>query len=359
MKKIIIRILIITIFSLTACLPGLTNTSGSITITDALNREVIFERSPERIVIAGRQTPMLTHFFYLFETADEKIAAIENRTQSTEQFIGLIDDQIESKYLLERGATAEQITPLNPDTVVLKTIMRESVGLQLENLGIPVVYVEFESIDNIFRDVKILAALLNEQSRGEEIINKYREMKTEIDSMISENSHQPNISVLILQSEKEDQLTTFSVPSANWLQTAMIESLGAYPIWKKAAQTGGWMDVNLEQIAFWDPDIIFLVNYQGKAPEILKDILNNEVWQQLSAVKNDRTHPFIYDFISWDQPDPRWILAYSWMANKIYPDLVDSVHVQQDIDRFFIEFFRITNNQFTMEMNSRLSEYLK
>ena len=41
--------------------------STKFTVEDALERTLEFSEYPERIVIAGKQTPMLANFFYLFD----------------------------------------------------------------------------------------------------------------------------------------------------------------------------------------------------------------------------------------------------------------------------------------------------
>ena len=47
---------------------------------------------------------------------------------------------------LERGAGPEQIAPVAPDAIVLKTAAVEGLGEPLEELGIPVVYVGMETV---------------------------------------------------------------------------------------------------------------------------------------------------------------------------------------------------------------------
>ena len=358
MKNIYIFLLLFSLL-LASCAPLANPKSDPITILDALGREVLIESAPTRIVIAGRQTPMLTHFFYLFENAGDKILAIENRTQTTEEFIKQIDKGIGEKYLLERGATAEQIVPLNPDVVLIKSAMRETVGLQLEEIGVPVVYVDFESIDDIYRDINIIAGLLADQERGDWLINEYQKMVAEIENKIKSKDERVKPAVLLLQVENEDQTYVFKVPASDWLQTNLIERVGAFPVWKDQIQGGGWSEVNIEQIASWNPDYFFIVNYNGQAPHIIAEIQDDEIWSQLSAVKNDHIYPFIYDFISWDQPDPRWILAYAWLANRLYPDSHPAISVQQQIEYFFSSFYFIEDQQLLSDMKNRLNEFFR
>jgi iron complex transport system substrate-binding protein len=121
----------------------------------------------------------------------------------------------------------------------------------------------------------------------------------------------------MIQAVDENQKYVFSVPSEKWLQTSLVEEAGAIPIWKGGSFSGGWNEVNFEQIAAWDPDHIFIINYQGKATLILENLLDDPLWQELDAVKNDHIQAFPFDYISWDQPDPRWILGFRWLGEQI------------------------------------------
>ncbi len=295
--------------------------------------------NPSRIVIVGKQAPMLTNFLYLFETAGEKLAALEKRTQSAEDFLEIIDENIVGKYLLEKGAGAEQVAPLNPDVVIMKASMRETIGKPMEDLSMPVVYVEFENTDQIYRDIRIFAEILKEENRGEQLISSYEQLFKQIEKKVDKDSVKP--SVLILQAVSADQKYVFSLPDVNWLQTDLIEKAGGSAVWKEANATGSWADVNMEQISNWDPDLIYIVNYQGKAPEIVSSLEKDEIWKNLKAVKNNKLYAFAFDYLSWDQPDPRWILGYAWMAYRQNPQNFSSQEIQSIVNAFYEKFYNL------------------
>lgn len=355
MKKFPLILLLVCIL-LISCNLNPNSGEASAIIKDALGRDVSIKLNPDRIIIAGRQTPMLTHFFYMFETAGEKIAAIENRNQSSEDFISLFDPSIQEKYLLERGASVEQISPFKPDVVVLKSAMRESVGQKLEEINIPVVYVDFESVDDVYRDLMIIAQILGEKERGEFLVNEYKRTYAETNSLLT-SVVKPT--VLLLQVDQKDQSLIFSVPDSNWLQTDLVERVNATPVWKGQIQGGGWSEINAEQIALWDPDFIFVINYQGNAPNIIQQLKSDSLWVQLDAVKNDQIFPFIYDYISWDQPDPRWVLGYTWMAFRLYPSVIPEELVRNQIEEFFNNFYFIEDAEILEQMKDRLSTYFE
>jgi iron complex transport system substrate-binding protein len=345
------------VFAISACAPKKAQTPRDIMVVDALGREVFFDSLPQKIVVAGRQTPMLANFFYLFENANDKIAAIERRSQSADSFLKIIDPEIESKYSLERDAGVEQIAPLDPDVVILKTSMRDSVGSGLEEIGIPVIYIDFESVDQIYRDLRIFAAILGEEERGNSLIDQYQKIKTDIDAEIEKAPEPPN--VVVMQSEDLDGEKSFSVPSAIWLQTAMIDELGGIALWKEAAQSGGWTTINIEQLLNWNPDILFVINYQGNAPSIVEEFANDPLWQNMRAVENNQAYPFAYDFLSWDQPDPRWILGYSYLASKLYPELLNEEQTMDIVRTFYADFYRLSEDEFSQFVEPEINTYFE
>ncbi len=310
-----------------------------LTITDALDREVTFNEYPDQIVIAGRQTPMLANFAYLFKSNTDKIIAIENRTQSADQFLTLVDDQYSSKVVIERGAGAEQIAPFEPDAVILKSTMKAQIGDQLETVGIHPVYVSFETIEEIYRDVRILGTLFNDPEKVSHINAFYKEKKSFIDDLVDNEKNTTD--VLLLQAKEIDGNYIFSVPPTNWLQTAMATELQANPVWVEDVESGGWMDVNIEQIIRWEPELILIINYQGKAPKIIESLQADGVWTEFLADKGTVLKPFIYDFQSWDQPDPRWILGYASLAYYFYPDVIDEEIMYEMVRDFYQEMYGV------------------
>ena len=120
--------------------------SAAVTLVDALGREVVFDEVPQRIVVAGRATQLLVDSIYLFPEASERVVGIEQRLQSRD-FVQAVDLTEGDITYLERDAGAEQIAPLNPDVVVMKTYMNETIGAGLEQIDIPVVYLELETLE--------------------------------------------------------------------------------------------------------------------------------------------------------------------------------------------------------------------
>ena len=329
-------------------------TTGFI-VTDALGRELSFDAEPQQIVIAGKLRPMIVDFLYMFESSASKIAAIEAGGQASENFIELIDETIVDKYTLEKGATAEQIAPLQPDLVILKTSVKESLGDQLELIGIPVIYIDFETVDQIYRDIRILGTVLGESERAEEIVAEYEALYTEFSGYVEDDS--TGKKTVIMQISTTDQEYTYKVPSVAYLQTVMVEKAGGEAVWSEAAQAGGWNEVNLEQLNVWNPDHIFVINYQGIAADIVAELTETQPFSSLAAVENGQIEAFPFDYISWDQPDPRWILGYSWLVYQLNPEAVSQERMLEEVSDFYQFFYGLSSDQVEETIMPRIADY--
>ena len=332
-----------------------TETDSSFTITDALGRKLDFEQPPQRVVIAGRASSLLANALYLFPEASQRIVGIENRSQSASPILPVIDPNSSDKIFFEKNAGPEQIAPAQPDVVILKSYMAESLGEPLEILGITVVYLDLETPDQFFRDIETLGKLFENSERAGEVQRYYQQRLDEIQQRTDDITEAQKPSVLIIQYSDKGGDVAFKVPPASWLQTTMVELVGGTPIWTEASETGGWAIVNFEQIAAWDPDQIYVIYYPGDASPITEHLKSDPKWQAIQAVQQDQLFAFPGDFLSWDQPDTRWILGLSWLFAKVQPELADGIDITLEINQFYEQLYRLDKETIQNEVNSVLN----
>lgn len=304
----------------------------SVIIVDALDREVVLPAVPQRIVITGKALFMLADAAYLFPGAAEKIVGLGDAGQGASNFIRLIDPNYAAKAILERDAGAEAVATLNPDLVILKSYLAESVGAPIEALGIPVVYIDFETPEQYARDLAILGKIFGDEARAAEVAAFYKNKVDEIDAAVQDA---PKPRVLVLYYNDKDGNVAFNVPPMSWMQTQMVQMAGGEPVWADANPAKGWTQVTLEQVAAWDADQIFVISYFKPAAEVVDGLKADPNWSAIRAVKENQLHAFASDLYSWDQPDPRWILGLTWMAGKLHPDLFPNLDMTAEVQNFY------------------------
>ena len=343
---------------LSACAP-VAATPKTLTLTDALGRTVDLPGIPQRIVIAGKASGLLVNAYYLFPGSDERLVGYENRMQTSNDFIPLVSAGIANKSLLEVDAAAEQIAPLKPDLVILKTYMKEKLGDPLEQLSIPVVYLEMENPEQFTRDIRILGAVLGDPTRAEDIVKYYSDIADTITGRTAplDNANRPT--TLLLQYTSKGGEVAFNIPPAAWLQTQMVEMAGGNPIWKDAGTGSGWQVVTLEQIAAWNPDQIVIVDYKGAAPMVVADLQANSEWQALKAVQSGNLHAFPVDFYSWDQADPRWILGLTWLATTLQPAKFSDLDIKDSVNVFYQRMYNLSEEDVNAKVMPLLEDDLK
>ncbi len=285
--------------------------------------------------MAGKATALMVNTLYMFPEAADKVVAIENRSQSPDAFIQLVDATYVDKLTLEKNAGPEAIAPAQPDVVVLKTSSKEKLGDPLEAIGIKVVYLDLETPDAFYNDLQTIGELFGNTERADEITAFYQGKVSQVTEAIKDLEEEDKIKVLLLQHSVEDNVISFEVPPATWLQTIIVETAGGIPVWKDDVTGDGWQTVTLDQIAAWNPYGIGIIDYDGGALDTIEAIQADPTWQALDAVKEHRLAAFPMDYLSWDQPDPRWILGLQWLAFIMYPESFPVFDLNAEVTGFY------------------------
>ena len=353
MKKCLI-LLVLVILPLASCSPwegsseSGTVVSEPIIIHDALDRSVSLPSAPQRIVISGKGLFMIADAVYMFPEASSRIVGLGNAGQGTSNFIFLIDPLYEEKTILEKDAGAEQIAGLRPDLVLLKSSQSETLGVSIETIGIPVIYVDFERPEQFARDIVILGQVFQDETRAQEITAFFQSRMEQIQQVVRGVDDKPT-SLLLYHSDNGGSVV-FYIPPLAWMQTLIVQMAGGDPVWIDAALGNSWMQVTLEQIAVWDADEIFIVSYDTDSSEVVAALEANPTWQALRAVREGHLHGFPADLYSWDQPDTRWILGLTWLAGRLHPELYPHQDVIEEARVFYQSLYGLDEAFFEMNI---------
>ena len=324
--------------------PPAPNTAFPVTLQDALGRSVTLETAPQRIVVAGKASTLITDALYMFPEAVDRVISYGKGTQTGISFLSVVDPKINDKTGLENTVSAEQIAPLTPDLVIMKDYLKDSLGAPAEALGIKVVYLNLETPETFITDVMTIGQIFGDSKRAEEITSYYQQSVSSVTDPLKNLMPTDKPGVLLLQYTSKGGTVAFNVPPEQWLQTDLINLAGGTPAWLDASNPKGWTTVTLEQIASWKPDMIFIVDYSGKADQVVADLVEDPQWSEMDAVKNGMLYPFPSDFLSWDQPDPRWTLGLAWLAGKIHPAEFAALDIKAEVSQFYKTIYHLDEN---------------
>jgi iron complex transport system substrate-binding protein len=341
MGKAIRLAAILAIFANGAAAAGAIPAAPPVEFTDSIGRPVRLERPPARILIVGHGTYILGHLLYMFPEGRTRLLGLERRGGGTSDFLPLIDPAFGEKRSLGPNPGPEEIAAIYPDVVLTRGTVPEPAVEAVRGIGIPVVYFGLETPDLYEKDIINLGLLLGDPSRAAEIRDFYRERLERIGRALAglEDRDKPRV-LLGLTIARAGKIAV-QVPARPWMQTIQVLLAGGRPVWlAEAGPASGWTVINLEQIAAWNPDKIFLVAWHSLEPrKVIENFRADSRWKALKAVKNGELGAFPSDLYGWDTPDPRWILGLEWLAARTHPERFPEFDLKAEVFSFFGRLF--------------------
>jgi len=299
----------------------------------------------ERIVIGGRSSMMLADAVYLFPGAGTRIVAYARGDQGLGNFITAIDPNFKNYVSFDRNAGAEEYASFKPDLVILKSAMMGQLKAPLDALGIRQLYLTLETPEQYYEDIGVLGKVLGDEKRGAEVVSWFASHEAKIVARTSKLGANQKPRVLVARISASGE-AAWQVPPDSWIQTTMVERAGGLAVWKDANPGSGWATVTLEQIAAWNPDYVFIVDYRENSAKGAEAFRKDGRFASLKAVKSNAVFGFPQDFYSWDQPDTRWILGFTWLATRIHPELFADISVAQTTRDFFNFMYGLDESAF-------------
>jgi iron complex transport system substrate-binding protein len=352
MKKLIYILLFFLLISGTLSAEGSREVETSLAIKDTTGNTANLVGIPQRITFVGKASNMIADVIYMFPEASSRIVGVGKTNQRNGEFVKVLDPDYDSKVYLEHTVGPEQIAVTKPDLVIMKNYLKKNLGDPVGQLDIPILYMNLETPEAYEKDIRMLGKVFGNPDRAVELINYYQNEKDYIVTRTTTITDRPDI--LFIYHSSRDGIAAFNTPPESWIQTRMVEMAGGNPVWTDTHPGGGWSKINLEQIAAWNPDQIYVVAYKEDINTVLQSMYSSSEWQELKAVKNSNLVAFPVDFYSWDQPDSRWILGLKWLAKQVHPELFADLNIETMTRSFFKDLYNLTDEQYEKEILSRL-----
>ncbi len=228
--------------------------------------------------------------------------------------------RIESGIVAEGGngwmPNVEAIAALKPDLVIQWGGRGDDIVAPLRNAGIPVALMKGGGnggTEELAREnIRLVAAILGKEDRAEDMIRWRDDIINEIKTTLAAHPEATKLKLLHLRSSKGKLTAT----GENSYQNFFITLVGATNV---GDGLGVQAEVNVEQVAAWDPDIIMLTAQESDAGR--ETIFDNEILAQTSAAKSGRVYKTPNGGYVWDSASHESPFTWMWLANLVHPDL--------------------------------------
>jgi len=241
-----------------------------------------------------------------------------------EQVIDSYDDLVQ----IGKGSTInfESVVAAGADLAILPERNQDLVP-QFEEINLPAVVIldSTESFETVKQTLTLLGQVLGEDERAEQITAFLDAQLEQAQTLLKDTTERP--SVLFLGASSQ-----LSVAPAAMIQTSLIEAGGGTNAVSGVEGTGSFIEVNIEQIVAWNPDVIW---YPAYSDYTMEDLLNDPTWSSINAIKNKQVFEFPSLLEPWDQPTAAVALGVDYALYSLHPDLYNLDSLMQDVDAFY------------------------
>ena len=297
MKKILALIMTLSIFVLSGC-----SSQTDRMVTDREGTEVNIPTKIEKIISTA---PSNTEVLMALGLGD-KLVAIDKYSTDIEGI------NTELPQIDFSNPDAETIIGLEPDIVIAsghnKTGSAEDPFKAISEAGIPVVYIpSSDSIDGIYKDIEFIADVVNEKSKGKEIVD---DMKAQVEEIKAIGDTITDKKSVYFEISPAPYLSSFGKST---FLNEMIEIIGAKNIFENEE---GWVSPTAEAIIDANTDVI--ITNAGYMENPTEEIKSRDAWENINAIKNNEV--YLVDQNASSRPSQNVIKALEQMAKAVYPE---------------------------------------
>lgn len=303
-RKTLLRTLLLSIV-LTAC-SSLSSTSGNLTFTDGLGREITLNGPAQRVVSLA---PSLTEILFAIGAGAQVVGRDD-----------LSDFPVEAASVASIGSSfgplnTEAIVALEPDLVVAAEINTPEQVKSLEDLGITVYYfknpVDFEGM---YKDLGTMGTLTGHEDEAAALVASLSARVEAVEDAVANLAEQPTVFYEIDGTDPAKPWTT----GPGTFMDIMITKAGGVNI--GGVLSDSYAQISVEEIVLQDPDFIIL----GDAAfgVTVESIGQRAGWADLTAVQEGNIVPFDDNLTS--RPGPRLVNGLEELLKILHPELVPS-----------------------------------
>jgi iron complex transport system substrate-binding protein len=226
-------------------------------------------------------------------------------------------ESINTTFLTGYASNTEELLKLDPDIIL---VYGEAQKEGLENVDIPVVDFFINDQNNETWSVEIdrlMREIFNQNDDDFSLQDEWDRANQKVNEMIEQESDNPNQTGLMIMSNTGDKITVRGAGTYgdDWLlRSGLTNAAGEL--------NGENLEVTMEQIYEWDPDIIYV--FRGlPAEQYLSGAIDSQDWSQVQAFKDGRIFDTPRGLMNWGAPCSDSPLMVQWLASKNFPDLLN------------------------------------
>jgi iron complex transport system substrate-binding protein len=288
--------------------PSVERAAYPVSLTDDAGRELELTAEPERIVSLA---PSNTEIVCALDACDRLVGVTDFDDYPAS--VAEVD-----KVVIQASVDVELVVAAEPDLVLAagNELTPSAIIDQLTDLGLPVLVLYPESLDEVYADIRLIGDALDRATEADALVGAMEDRVAEVVSAV-EGADRPLTLYEIFHAEG----TTYTAGEGSFL-ASLIDLAGGEPLTGDAQGV-----IGNEELVAADPELILLgaASYDpslGDAATALEAVGARPGWGELRAVRDGAVVPYLDDIVT-TRPGPRIPDGLAALARAIHPDLFD------------------------------------
>ncbi|AKJ38116.1 MULTISPECIES: ABC transporter substrate-binding protein [Methanosarcina] len=310
--------------------------SGTRVITDLAGRNITLPADITRISVLH---PIPCQM--VWRLAPEKLVSADK--QFTERLEFMSDN--EEKRLLalpingefHSDMNVEDLLAVSPQVVI--TLTKDTkIESEQKKVGIPFVAASKDTLEEIADSWRFIGKIVGNEKEGNELGDYWDETIKKVTNQTSKINDSDKLKVYYAQPDVTKTVGSRTIMASIISLAGGISFMEANPQ-MESANTSEEIQVSLEQIYQWNPDVIITKTAKGR-----DEILSKDAWKDIAAVKNKRVYASTkYEMLDRTQS----LMGLLWTAKVLYPDKV-KIDLDKEVKTFYSKVYldnNVTNDQ--------------
>lgn len=275
----------------------------------------------------------------------EKVVGISPQAMTAAEngLLGQIYPEIlnaSTKFYEGGTINVEELLLLEPDIVIGAS---GEAAESIRAAGIPVVAVSTSKwggdvVATTEGWLDLFQQIFGESETANKVKEYMRKTEADISAKVASLSEEERKKVLFLFGYSD---ATMSTSSKNFYGQSWCDHIGAIHAGKDIEE-GTSVEINMEQVYEWNPDVILITNFTTALPEDLyNNAIGNDDWSTVNAVKNKEVYKMPLGMYRAYTAGVDVPITLQWAAKSVYPQLFEDVDMKQVTKEYFRDCFSI------------------
>lgn len=232
----------------------------------------------------------------------------------------------------------EELALYEPQVILCNQSVRDANAEQLEAIGVTPIAIKFGEFEDAQEVIRIVGEVFDCEDRAASLIDFHQDTLSYFEEKQAELPEDRPTALYVYSSNDDG---TYRVYTGKHLASKMMDAAG-YENVAEDLEESTIVSVDMEQILEWNPDTIFLSNFDEFLPE---QVVNGEYgveWQALDAIINQKVYKAPVGMYRWDTFCVETPLMVKWLGQVANPDIFTEYDIQEDIRNFYSEYMDYT-----------------